>query len=386
MNFFLKKTLSLPVVILAILLCSHFAFAEEARFFSSKGVSVLKSRTKETKTISGRGLLSTAKSASGVTSALYPIPATKTDRESSRRLLEMFDRKKNWMFHGMGDSDQEQEDPSIEGDSMNEDQRLFLDSYRESNGVVQDFIRGEGKKSRPNKGRKSDKRKKGSNYLEDEDEDEDRLDKNNIRLDLVFEKKDEKSKSAFHGNSPFASRNSITDFSPFARRKNSSKNPFRTNRDGVESKVGRFGRSESAGSAGQLGGKSKGGFFNSAGDRSQSVFGGNSFSSGKGESTGQKTFGLAPLNFGPSFNPVQSTPITGVGVDELNTTLKPPVGVKSLSSANPIADIISRPTSISVKRSTPLLFQGNMQGGPAVRGSLLNNSMRSPFDKKPGGR
>ena len=77
-----------------------------------------------------------------------------------------------------------------------------------------------------------------------------------------------------------------------------------------------------------------------------------------------------------------------MGVDELNATVKPPVvGVKSLSSGNPISDIISRPTSISSKRATPLLFQGNIhKGGPAVRGGLLDNSMRSPFDKKPGGR
>ena len=374
--------------ILAILIGSHFAVAEEARFFSSKGVSGLKSRTKETKTNSGRSLLSTAKSASGVPSSLYPVPTTKTDRESTRKLLEMFDRKKNWMFHGMGDSDQEQEDRSIEGDSINENQRIFLDSYRESNGVVQDFIRGESKKSRPNKSSRSDKRKKGSNYLDDEDDNEDRLDKNNIRLDLVFEKKDEKSKSAFHGNSPFASRNSITDFSPFARRNNSSVNPFTTTRNKVGSKAGRFGRSEIAGSSGQIEKKSKGGFFDATGDRSQSIFGSNSFLSGKGENLGRKSFGLAPLNFGASINPAQSTPIRGVGVDELNATVKPPVvGVKSLSSGSPISDIISRPTSISSKRATPLLFQGNIhKGGPAVRGGLLDNSMRSPFDKKPGGR
>ena len=68
---------------------------------------MLKSRTEETKRNTGRGLLSTAKSASGVASPLYSIPTTKTDRESSRRLLEMFDRKKNWLFHGMEGSDQD---------------------------------------------------------------------------------------------------------------------------------------------------------------------------------------------------------------------------------------------------------------------------------------
>ena len=390
MSFYLKKTLSLPVIILAIFLCSHLAFAEEARFFSSKGGSVIKSRKEETKINSGRGLLSTAKSASGVASALYPIPVTKTDRESSRRLLEMFDRKKNWMFREMEDADQEQEDLSIDGDYVNEDQRMFLDSYRKSNGVVQDFIRGEGKKSRSKKSRKPDKRQQGSNYLEDEDQEEDRLDKNDIRLDLVFEKKDEKSESAFSGNSPFSSRNSITDFSPFARRKNSSGNPFRTNRDRVESKAGRFGaRGDSANSAGQLGRDNKGGFFNLSGERSQSIFGNNSFLSGKSENAGQKMFGIAPLNFGSNFSRVKSTPITGVGVDELNRATKAPaVGTKALYSGNPISDIISRPPSISAKRSTPLLFQGNIQGGPApsVRGGLLNNRMRSPFDKKPGGR
>ncbi|MED5453914.1 MAG: hypothetical protein VX961_05235, partial [Verrucomicrobiota bacterium] len=113
-------------------LCSPIALAEKARFFSSKGVSVLKSRTEEVKINSGRGLLNTAKSASGVPSALYPLPSVKADRESSRKLLEMFDRKKNWMFHGVENFKDEQEGLSGEGDSINDDQRLFLDSYKKS--------------------------------------------------------------------------------------------------------------------------------------------------------------------------------------------------------------------------------------------------------------
>ena len=93
-------------------------------------------------------------------SPLYSIPTTKTDRESSRRLLEMFDRKKNWLFHGMEGSDQD--DLSANGEDINEDQRLFLDSYRKSNGIVQDFIRGDGKRNRSKKVSKSDKKKKGT--------------------------------------------------------------------------------------------------------------------------------------------------------------------------------------------------------------------------------
>ena len=372
--------------ILAYFLCFNLSFPEEARFFSSKGVSVLKSRTEETKRNTGRGLLSTAKSASGVASPLYSIPTTKTDRESSRRLLEMFDRKKNWLFHGMEGSDQD--DLSANGEAINEDQRLFLDSYRKSNGIVQDFIRGEGKRSRSKKASKSDKKQKGATYLEGEEEDEDRLDKNDIKLDFAFEKKDEKSGAAFNGNSPFEARTSIMDFSPFARREQTSKNPFKTSRVRGESKVGLFGmKRETAGSVASSGMKSKGGFFNSAGDPSQSLFGKNSFFSGKGESTGKKPFAIAPLNFGSSLNPAKSTPITGVGVDQLNKTVMPnSLGAKSLTSGNPISEIISRQPSIPSKRFKPLLFQGNIQSGPPVRGGLLNNTMRSPFDKKLGGR
>lgn len=383
MNLTQKNTFYLHAFILAYFLCFNLSFAEEARFFSSKGVSVLKSRTEETKRNTGRGLLSTAKSASGVASPLYSIPATKTDRESSRRLLKMFDRKKNWLFHGMEGFDQD--DLSANGEAINEDQRLFLDAYRKSNGIVQDFIRGEGKTNRSKKASKSDKKQKGATYLEGEEEDEDRLDKNDIQLDFTFEKKDEKSESAFNGNAPFEARTSITDFSPFARREKTSENPFKTSRDRGESKIGLFGMKRE--SVASLGMKNKGGFFNSAGSPSQSLFGENSFFSGKGESTSKKPFAIAPLNFGSSFNPAKSTPITGVGVDQLNKTVMPnSLGVKSLTSENPISEIISRPPSIPSKRFKPLLFQGNIQSGPPVRGGLLNNTMRSPFDKKPSGR
>ena len=389
MKFLPKNTFCLPVFLLVVFLCSPIALAEKARFFSSKGVSVLKSRTEEVKINSGRGLLNTAKSASGVPSALYPLPSVKADRESSRKLLEMFDRKKNWMFHGLENFKDEQEDLSGEGDSINDDQRLFLDSYKKSNGVVQGFIRGEEKKSRTNKKGKQSQ-KKDSSYLDHEDEDEDRLSKNQIKLDLEFDKKDEKSSSAFRGNSPFASRNAITDFSPFARRKNISENPFKIKQARDESGASRFvGRKESVIPVTQLGEGRKAGFFNSSGNPSRSVFGGNSFFSGKDQSSGEKKpFVLAPLNFGSGFNPVKSTPITGVGVDELKKTVMPNAeGVKALSVGNPISGIISRPPSISVKRSTPLLFQGNIQqASPGVRGGLLNSSTRSPFDKKPGGR
>ena len=83
----------------------------------------------------------------------------------------------------------------------------------------------------------------------------------------------------------------------------------------------------------------------------------------------------------------QQLELTGVGVDELTNTAKPPaLGVKPPTPGNTISSIISAPPSVSTKRSMLLLFQGNRQKSPTVRSGPLNGGMRSPFDKKPGGR
>jgi len=382
--------------LLAAFAVAPVVLAEKARFFSSKGGAAFKSRTREVKTETGRSLLSTAKSASGVGSGLYPNASTKLDRQSSRKLLKMFDRKRNWVFHGLGSSDDEKEDASMEDDWTSGEKQLFRDSYRRpSGGVVEDFIRGDDNQTPNKNGRTRNTRNGRQNdptQLEPEEDDEHRLMRDETKLELELTKRRENSGLAFTGNSPFAARTALSDASPFARRKTGSNSPFKFKRGNGESRVNRysgsFGARTSGGQAlGQAGGNGKGGFFTSSSTPQQSVFGAASPFAPKGGGSTGKPLGLAPLNFGSSLNPGASTPVTGVGVDELKNAAKPPaLGIKPPRQGSAISSIISAPAGVTTKRSMPLLFQGNRQGSPTVRGGLLNNNINSPFGKKPGGR
>ena len=392
LNFYRKNTAALSVFLLMSLTYAPVVLAEKARFFSSKGGSAFQLRSRETKADTGRSLLSTAKSASGVGAALYPTTSSKMDKQSSRKLLEMFDRKKNWVFHSLGNSDDEKEDVSAEDDWTSGDQQLFRDPYRQSSGVVGEFIRSDDKQLTRKNGRNRNTREKDPTQLRPEDDEGDRLTRDDTKLELELTQRVEKAGLAFSGNSPFAARTRLADSSPFARRKTGSGNPFKFKQGADGSRTERFvggsGSRTSGGQAlGQAGGGGQGGFFTSKTVQSQGIFGGTSPFAAKGGGQARKPLGLAPLNFGTGLNPGASTPVTGVGVDELTNTAKPPaLGVKPPTPGNTISSIISAPPSVSSKRSMPLLFQGNRQKSPTVRSGLLNGGMRSPFDKKPGGR
>lgn len=368
-------------------------FAEKARFFSSKGSSAFKSRARDVKMDTGRSLLSTAKSASGVGASIHPTASSKLDKQSSRRLLEMFDRKKNWVFHGLGGDDEEKEDIISEDNWTNGEKQLFRDPYRRSNGVVESFIQGDEQNSPEKNGRNRKSRQKDPTRLRPEEDEEDRLNRDETKLDLELTQRIEKTGLAFSGNSPFATRTALSDSSPFARRKTGSSNPFRIKRGTGESSASRFvgsGGSRTPGgqASGQAGGRGQGGFFTSTKTgQQQSVFGGTSPFAANGGGQSRKPLGLAPLNFGASLNPGASTPVTGVGVDEMKNAVKPPaLGIKPTGQGNTISSIIAAPPAISTKRSMPLLYQGNRSSSPTVRGGLLNNNMNSTFGKKPGGR
>jgi len=392
LNFHRKNSPFLSVFLLAGFMFAPVVLAEKAKFFSSKGGAVFnKSRTRDLKTDTGRSLLSTAKSASGVGAALHPTTTTKMDKQSTRKLLEMFDRKKNWVFHGLDNADEGKESSSIEDDWTNGEQQLFRDSYRRSSGVVEGFIRGDERQSPDKNDRTRKGRQKDPTQLKPEEDEEDRLARDETKLELELTKRNEKSGLAFSGNSPFAARTALSDSSPFARRKTGSSNPFRIKRGTGESRAARFVGAKtlrtSSQTLGQAGRGSQDGFFTSATAKQRSVFGGASPFSSKSSGQAGKPLGLAPLNFGSSLNPGASTPVTGVGVDELKNTAKPsPMGIKPPGQGNTISSIISAPQGVSTKRNMQLLFQGNRSASPAVRGGLLNNNMNSTFGKKPGGR
>jgi hypothetical protein len=259
---------------------------------------------------------------------------------------------------------------------------LFRDPYRQSRGVVGEFIRSDDKHLTGKNGRNRNSREKDPTQLRPEDDEEDRLTRDDTKLELKLTQRVEKAGLAFSGNSPFAARTRLADSSPFARRKTGSGNPFKFKQGTSRSRPGRF-----VGDGGLRTSGGQGGFFTSKTVQSQGIFGGTSPFAAKGGGQTLKPLGLAPLNFGTGLNPGASTPVTGVGVDELTNTAKPPaLGVKPPTPGNTISSIISAPPSVSTKRSMLLLFQGNRQKSPTVRSGLLNGGMRSPFDKKPGGR
>ena len=196
----------MSVILLAGFAFAPVVFAEKARFFSSKGSSAFKSRARDVKMDTGRSLLSTAKSASGVGASIHPTASSKLDEQSSRRLLEMFDRKKNWVFHGLGGDDEEKEDIISEDNWTNGEKQLFRDPYRRSNGVVKSFIQGDEQNSPDKNGGKRNSRQKDPTRLRPEEDEEDRLNRDETKLDLGLTQRVERTGLAFSGNSPFSTR------------------------------------------------------------------------------------------------------------------------------------------------------------------------------------
>ena len=173
----------------------------------------------------GRSLLSTAKSASGVGASIHPTTSSKLDKQSSRRLLEMFDRKKNWVFHGLGGDDEEKEDIISEDNWTNGEKQLFRDPYRRSERGGGEFHSGRRAELPDKNGRNRNSRQKDPTRLRPEEDEEDRLNRDETKLDLGLTQRVERTGLAFRGNSPFSTRTAL-DSSPFARRKTGSSNPF----------------------------------------------------------------------------------------------------------------------------------------------------------------
>ena len=106
----------------------------------------------------GRSSLNKAKSKSGVGMALYPSGSASMDRATTKKLLELFDQKKNWMFQDLdenGRTGDTGEERSRENDLLGDERGNRQNPYFKSRGVVQGFLRSDGKEKRPrNKSRR----------------------------------------------------------------------------------------------------------------------------------------------------------------------------------------------------------------------------------------
>ena len=101
-----KTAVALSACLLAGWICVSVGFAEKAIFFSSNGPAAIKSRTEKIRPGAGQSSLSRAKSLSGVGTVRYPGSAPALDRATTRKLLELFDKKKNWMFQDLGEENE----------------------------------------------------------------------------------------------------------------------------------------------------------------------------------------------------------------------------------------------------------------------------------------
>ena len=153
-----KTAAALSAVLLASLVCAPAVFADKAKFYSSKSNPSLKSRAMDIQSGVGRSSLNKAKSMSGVGMALYPSGSASMDRATTKKLLELFDQKKNWMFQdldengGTGDTGEEW---SRENDLLGDEGGNRQNPYFKSRGVVQGFLRSDEKEKRPrNKSRR----------------------------------------------------------------------------------------------------------------------------------------------------------------------------------------------------------------------------------------
>ena len=121
----------------------------------------------------GQSSLSRAKSLSGVGTVSYTGIAPALDRATTRKLLDLFDKKKNWMFQDMGegeDSGDAVEEWSREGNLLGTEGGR-RNPYGKSRSVVHDFLRSSDEEKRP---RKNNKRHNRPEPMPGEDEEEKR--------------------------------------------------------------------------------------------------------------------------------------------------------------------------------------------------------------------
>jgi hypothetical protein len=315
---------------------------------------------------------------SGVGRALYPSGSATMDRATTKKLLELFDQKKNWMFQdleGDGKTGDTGEEWSRENDLLGDERGNRQNPFFKSRGAVEDFLRSDEKEKRPRK----KNRRRGQPERSPSEDEEGELSESEFEMSPDKLKKDgrKKEESLFRANSPFAAKTALADFSPFSRKSTKSTARYRTpgNRAGLNGK-----RLEAGKALGQAGAAGRGGFFQQQG---KSVGGGGSnknFFSANPSGSGKGALGLDPMSFTRGFGPKPSTPVTGVGVGEMSSGFKLPPGLASPAGANSRFSSYSAAAPVAARRELPLLFQSRDRGQPGIRSGLLNQKP----GKKPG--
>jgi len=374
-----KTTVVLSAFLLAGWACAPTVSAEKARFYSSKGGAAFKSRAKDIRSWVGRSSLDGAKSLSGVGTALYPGSASSMDRATSKKLLELFDKKKNWIFQDLGGDDKTGdtvEEWSRENNLLGVEDGGRQNSFFKSRGVVQDFLRSDEKEKRP---RKKSRRRGQLERLPGEDEEED-LTESEFELNPDEFKEDgrKKESSLFLARSPFAAKTALADFSPFSRKSTKSTDPFKTlgNRAGQNG-----GRPEASQALGQSGAVGHGGFFQQQKKSGANFFSNKNYFDAKPGGSSKGALGLDPMSFSRGMAPKPSTPVTGVGVGGMSAGFKLPPGLTSPASANnPFSSAFASPPS-AARQELPLLFQSRDRRQPAIRSGLLNQKPGTSANK-----
>ena len=328
----------------------------------------------------GRSSLNKAKSMSGVGMALYPSGSASMDRATTKKLLELFDQKKNWMFQDLdenGRTGDTGEEWSRENELLGDEGGNRQNPYFKSRGVVQSFLRSDEKEKRPrNKSRRRGQPERSPT------EEEDELSEKGFEIspDRIKKGGRKKEESLFRANSPFAAKTVLADFSPFSRKSNKSTARYRSpgNRAGLNG-----GGSEAGKALGQAGAASRGGFFQQQQKSGGKFFSNKNFFTTKPGVSGKGALGLDPMSFGRGFAPKPSTPVTGVGVGEMSASFKLPPGLASPSAANSRFSSYSIAPPATVQRELPLLFQSRDRGQPSIRSGLLNQQSGANA-KKPG--
>ncbi len=326
---------------------------------------MFKSRAKDIHSGAGQSSLNRAKSMSGVGGAIFPSGSSSIDRATSKKLLKLFDQKKNWMFRELGKDDEiggiGGEWPQENGLLGNEESRQG-NPFAKSRGVVGSFLYADEKEEA--RSRQKNKHRRQPEALSGEKEERE-LREAEFAMDPDELKTESKKKKAllFLAGSPFTAKTALADFSPFSREGAKSADPFKTRGN----TPGRRGvRVE----AGQVEGEARSGFFQQRNKNGVKDFGKSNFFSSKPGGSGKGALGLDPMSFGRGLAPKPYTPVTGVGETSAGFKLPPGLATPSLVG-NPLSSSLSAP-SAAARRELPLLFQSRGRQQPATRSGLLN--------------
>ncbi|MDP6753285.1 MAG: hypothetical protein QGF56_06310 [Verrucomicrobiota bacterium] len=378
-----KTAVTLSICLLVGWVCVPDGLAEKARFYSSNGPAAIKSRTEEILPGAGQSSLSRAKSLSGVGTVRYPGSAPTLDRATTQKLLELFDKKKNWMFQDLGEENEsgdEVEEWSLNGNLIGSTENARRNPYGNSRGVVQDFLRSGDKEKRS---RKNSKRRNRPELLSEEEEEEKLAEpKFELNEDEFKEGGKKKEPTLILADSPFAAKMALADFSPFSSKRSRSVDPFKALQNREAQKGGRL----LAGQAlGQAGAAPRPGFFQQKNKNGGGLITGkNLFNTGTG-GLGKRALGLDPMSFGGGLATKPSTPVTGLAAGGSPSVFKLPAGLAAPTLANrPSSSGFGGPSS-ATRRETPLLFQAREWQPPSTRSGLLQQRSGASSGKPPRG-